>query len=269
MVTEALDLVRLTGYERRRVWELSGGQQQRVALARALVNRPTVLLLDEPLGALDLKLRREMQGELKRLQEQVGITFIFVTHDQNEAFSMADRVAVMRDGRILQDGPPAVLYDRPVDSWVASFIGQMNFFAGEVVESGASGAVRLSDGTVLRGLMPDEPIPVGQPALVAIRPERVSIGAPDGAQGPADGAVARITGRLAGTVFLGDQVEHTVEAAAVGSVLVRVPNVMQAGGALPGTGEEVQLSWTHDMARIVVDRHRAGTFGRRTDPRDR
>jgi spermidine/putrescine transport system ATP-binding protein len=269
MVTEVLDLVRLTGYERRRAWELSGGQQQRVALARALVNRPTVLLLDEPLGALDLKLRREMQGELKRLQEQVGITFIFVTHDQNEAFSMADRVAVMRDGTILQDGAPAVLYDQPVDSWVASFIGQMNFFAGDVVESGITGAVRLPNGTVLRGLMTAEPIPAGQPALVAIRPERVSIGLPDAAGGPTDGDVARFTGRLAGSVFLGDQVEHTVEAAAIGSVLVRVPNVVQAGGVLPGTGEEVQLSWTHDMARIVVDRRRAGTFGRRTDPRDR
>jgi len=268
LVGEALDLVRLKDYERRRVWELSGGQQQRVALARALINRPTVLLLDEPLGALDLKLRREMQGELKRLQEQVGITFIFVTHDQNEAFSMADRVAVMRDGAILQDGPPAVLYDRPADSWVASFIGQMNFFAGEVVESGASGAVRLADGTVLRGLMPAEPIAVGQPALVAIRPERLSIGTPT--DEPAGDAVARFTGRLVNSVFLGDQVEHTVEAAAIGSVLVRIPSMGQTGGGpLARIGEEVQLSWTHDTARIVVDRRRAGTFGRRTEPHDR
>ncbi len=145
-IGEALELVRLTGYERRRSWELSGGQQQRVALARALINRPTVLLLDEPLGALDLKLRREMQLELKQLQEQLGITFIFVTHDQDEAFSMADRVAVMRDGRILQDGPPDVLYDRPVDPWVAGFIGQMNLFPGTVQDVGTHDVVRLERG---------------------------------------------------------------------------------------------------------------------------
>jgi spermidine/putrescine transport system ATP-binding protein len=254
-VAEALGLVRLTGYDHRRVWELSGGQQQRVALARALINRPTVLLLDEPLGALDLKLRREMQVELKQLQEQVGITFIFVTHDQNEAFSMADRVAVMRDGVILQDGPPADLYDRPVDSWVGSFIGQMNFFAGTVEEGGTRGAIRLPGGQLLRGLMPSDPIPVGGTALVAIRPERISIAAapPDDEAGP--DALVRFRGRLVRSVFLGDQVEHTVDTPVLGSVLVREPNVQLTGAERPpATGEEVTLSWTHDVARIVVDR---------------
>ena len=172
-IGEALELVRLTGYEKRRSWELSGGQQQRVALARALINRPTVLLLDEPLGALDLKLRREMQLELKQLQEQLGITFIFVTHDQDEAFSMADRVAVMRDGLILQDGPPDVLYDRPVDPWVASFIGQMNLFPGIVQEVGAHDVVRLERGPVLAGVPAGGQVVVGDQALVAVRPERV------------------------------------------------------------------------------------------------
>ena len=174
-IDEALGLVRLTGFGHRRSWELSGGQQQRVALARAIINRPTVLLLDEPLGALDLKLRREMQLELKQLQEQLGITFIFVTHDQDEAFSMADRVAVMRDGLILQDGPPAHIYDRPADPWVASFIGHMNFLPGRVEEVGTPGTVRLDRGPVLRGELPEDSIGVGEAALLAVRPERIWI----------------------------------------------------------------------------------------------
>ena len=126
-VGEALAMVRLAGYERRRTWEMSGGQQQRVALARALVNHPTVLLLDEPLGALDLKLRKEMQLELKALQQQVGITFVYVTHDQEEALTMSDVIVVMRDGLIQQMGGPTELYERPVNRFVADFIGTSNF----------------------------------------------------------------------------------------------------------------------------------------------
>ncbi len=252
-VEEAMSLVRLSGYAHRRPWELSGGQQQRVALARALINRPTVLLLDEPLGALDLKLRREMQVELKQLQEQVGITFIFVTHDQNEAFSMADRVAVMRDGLILQDGPPAKLYDRPTDRWVASFIGQMNFFPGTV--EAADGSVRLERGPVVRGLMPEQPIPSGDAALIAVRPERVRISAAAEANGadPASQA-ARFEGRLVRSVFLGDRVEHTVETPSVGTVIAWVPNdELATGGRPPAVGEEVVVGWTDDAARIVID----------------
>ena len=131
-VAEALALVRLVGYERRRTWEMSGGQQQRVALARALVNRPTVLLLDEPLGALDLKLRKEMQLELKALQREVGITFVYVTHDQEEALTMSDVIVVMRDGRIQQQGGPAELYEQPVNRFVADFIGSSNFMPGTI-----------------------------------------------------------------------------------------------------------------------------------------
>ena len=132
-VGEALELVRLNGYERRRTWELSGGQQQRVALARALVNHPTVLLLDEPLGALDRKLRHEMQIELKQLQREVGITFIYVTHDQEEALTMSDVIVVMRDGRIQQQGHPEDLYQRPVNRFVAGFIGDSNFLTGNLL----------------------------------------------------------------------------------------------------------------------------------------
>ena len=131
-VGEALALVRLAGYERRRTWEMSGGQQQRVALARALVNHPTVLLLDEPLGALDLKLRKEMQLELKALQREVGITFVYVTHDQEEALTMSDVIVVMRDGRIQQQGDPTELYERPTNRFVADFLGSSNFLPATV-----------------------------------------------------------------------------------------------------------------------------------------
>ncbi len=140
-VDAMLELVRLPGYGARRIWELSGGQQQRVALARALINRPTVLLLDEPLAALDRKLRREMQIELQNLQHEVGITFVLVTHDQEEALSMSDVVCIMRAGRIVQRGSPTELYDAPVSAWVADFVGKSNFLAGRVgaVDSGIGG----------------------------------------------------------------------------------------------------------------------------------
>ncbi len=168
---KALELVRMTGREMHRPTMLSGGQQQRVALARALVMSPRVLLLDEPLGALDLKLRKEMQIELKRIQEQVGITFIYVTHDQGEALSMSDRVAVMSNGVIEQIDEPRVIYDRPLTPFVADFIGDMNFLTGEVVEAADGGfAIDAGAGVVVRGR--------GQAAKgtrmrVGIRPERI------------------------------------------------------------------------------------------------
>ncbi len=127
-----LEMVQMSGYGKRRVWELSGGQQQRVALARALINRPTVLLLDEPLAALDRKLRRDMQIELQTLQRDVGITFILVTHDQEEALSMSDRICIMRDGRVVQSGSPRELYDQPTNLYVADFVGKSHFIAGSV-----------------------------------------------------------------------------------------------------------------------------------------
>ncbi len=253
-IDEALGLVRLTGFGHRRSWELSGGQQQRVALARAIINRPTVLLLDEPLGALDLKLRREMQVELKQLQEQLGITFIFVTHDQDEALSMADRVAVMREGRILQDGPPAHIYDRPVDPWVASFIGHMNFLPGTVEDAAGPGAVRLERGPVLRGELPDEPIGVGERALLAVRPERIWLAhAGRNGSGP-DHPGNRFGGRLVRTVFMGDKVEHVVDAPQLGTLVISAPNVEVPGGNAPVMGEEVVVGWTDDAARIIRER---------------
>jgi spermidine/putrescine transport system ATP-binding protein len=252
-IEEALGLVRLTGFGHRRSWELSGGQQQRVALARAIINRPTVLLLDEPLGALDLKLRREMQVELKQLQEQLGITFIFVTHDQDEALSMADRVAVMRDGLILQDGPPAHIYDRPADPWVASFIGHMNFLPGRVEGAGETAAVRLERGPVLRGQLPEEPIGVGEEALLAVRPERIWL------MRSSDGSTAEhpgpaFPGRIVRSVFMGDKVEHIVDSPAVGTLVISAPNVESGGSPAPVAGEEVIVGWMDDAARIIRER---------------
>ena len=165
---DALAMVQLDGFEGRRPNQLSGGQRQRVALARALVKRPRVLLLDEPLAALDKKLRGQMQMELKRLQHAVGITFIVVTHDQGEAMEMADRIALMRDGRIKQEGTPEELYERPASHFVADFIGDMNFFAGT---RGADG-VRLETGTILRG---HGDAGAESLAWLAVRPEKLAI----------------------------------------------------------------------------------------------
>ncbi|MEN9937991.1 MAG: hypothetical protein RLZZ387_4570 [Chloroflexota bacterium] len=175
-VREALDMVRLAGYEHRRPRQLSGGQQQRVALARALVNRPEVLLLDEPLGALDQKLRKEMQAELKNLQQRVGITFIFVTHDQEEALTMSDRIAVMSAGKALQVGTPTEIYERPSCRFVADFIGEANFLDGTVRATERAGdescvTVEGADGLCFRA-QGRERLADGSRAIVSIRPEK-------------------------------------------------------------------------------------------------
>ena len=182
-VGEALDLVRLGGYQGRRTWELSGGQQQRVALARALINHPTVLLLDEPLGALDRKLRHEMQLELKQLQREVGITFVYVTHDQEEAMTMSDVIVVMRDGRIQQQGRPSELYERPVNRFVAEFIGSSNFLAGDrsstSTPTARTATVRDDLGLRIRATSPTSPRRrrPGTSVEIAIRPETANVAA--------------------------------------------------------------------------------------------
>ena len=170
-VGEVLGLVRLEGYERRKPEQLSGGQQQRVALARALVNRPTVLLLDEPLGALDLKLRRQLQLELKRIQAEVGITFVYVTHDQEEALTMSDRIAVMHAGRVEQVGTPEELYERPATRFVADFIGSTNLLRGVVEADGSDPAVAPASSTraVHDALGP------GSEVEISIRPESIDL----------------------------------------------------------------------------------------------
>lgn len=174
-VDAALAMVQLANYGARRPKQLSGGQQQRVALARALVNRPKVLLLDEPLGALDLKLRKEMQIELKRLQQEVGITFIYVTHDQEEALTMSDRIAVMNNGKLLQVGPPTEIYERPSSRFVADFIGEANFVDGVVTDIGSPYcSVRTSSGLVLQGILQGTST-VGTTVTIAIRPEKLRL----------------------------------------------------------------------------------------------
>jgi spermidine/putrescine transport system ATP-binding protein len=195
-VSEALDLVQLSQYANRKPAQLSGGQQQRVALARALVLRPSVLLLDEPLGALDAKLRRQLQVELKQLQEQVGITFLYVTHDQEEALTMSDRLAVMNSGRVEQAGRPRDMYEEPETAYVADFLGVSNLMKADVVqEPGAGAAVRLGPDFSLRALAGD--VTLRGDATVTIRPERVVL-EPAGTTGE-----NRIPGMVLRTVYLG------------------------------------------------------------------
>jgi spermidine/putrescine transport system ATP-binding protein len=256
-VTEALALVRLAGYGKRRTWEMSGGQQQRVALARALVNRPTVLLLDEPLGALDLKLRKEMQLELKALQREVGITFVYVTHDQEEALTMSDVIVVMRDGRILQQGDATELYERPVNRFVADFIGTSNFIDASVVEGGQTAemvTVRSAQGLTLRGRVTD---PKARPAAgdavtVAIRPERLEVVPIDRPQATSPG-ITEVAGRVRQGTYLGDQTEYRVATEEAGELIVRHQNAAGAGGA-PGVGpgDPVVVRWLEDANLILV-----------------
>jgi spermidine/putrescine transport system ATP-binding protein len=200
-VAEALAMVRLPHVENRKPAELSGGQQQRVALARALVNRPAVLLLDEPLGALDLKLRKAMQLELKQLNREVGATFVYVTHDQEEALTMSDRIAVMNEGRILQLGTPGDIYERPRTRFVADFIGQTNFLDVEVVGSdGTTTEVELPGSGPLRARMPDGLQPQGRMTL-AVRPEKIALLADlPGSEIP---GWDRLTGRLEEIIYVG------------------------------------------------------------------
>jgi spermidine/putrescine transport system ATP-binding protein len=261
-VGEALALVRLSGYEHRRTWEMSGGQQQRVALARALVNRPTVLLLDEPLGALDLKLRKEMQLELKALQREVGITFVYVTHDQEEALTMSDVIVVMRDGLIQQLGDPAELYERPVNRFVADFIGSSNFMPGtiESIEPAASSTgtsqavVRSDRGLALRGWVtdPEARLEVGQAVTVVTRPERLEVVRQDG-DGAEPGWTA-VPGRIHQGTYLGDQTEFRVQTDGAGELIVRRQNAMGAGeGQRLGPGDPVTVRWREEANLVLVN----------------
>ena len=261
-VTEALALVRLAGYGKRRTWEMSGGQQQRVALARALVNRPTVLLLDEPLGALDLKLRKEMQLELKALQREVGITFVYVTHDQEEALTMSDVIVVMRDGQIQQHGDPTELYERPVNRFVADFIGTSNPLLGRVLsfdESARHALVETDGGLRLSGAVTD---PAAHPAIdapvtVAIRPEHMQVTPAGPRDDPAVSAEhgsgwTMIPGRINQGTYLGDQTEYRVQTEQAGELVVRRQNQLGAStGQGLGPGDPVTVRW-HEEANLVL-----------------
>ncbi|MDQ3881048.1 MAG: ABC transporter ATP-binding protein, partial [Chloroflexota bacterium] len=208
-----LDLVQLPGYERRKPAQLSGGQQQRVALARALINQPRVLLLDEPLGALDLKLRKQMQLELKRIQTEVGITFVYVTHDQDEAMTMSDRIAVMRAGRIEQLGPPADLYERPRTEFVAGFLGVSNLLDADVA-SRANGTLtlRLRDGTPVHASAAAAGSLNGATTTrVGVRPEKLRIRLADAGAAPGAGTQNAIEGTIVDASYIGVSTQYLVE----------------------------------------------------------
>ena len=233
-VGEALELVHLTGYERRRPNQLSGGEQQRVALARALVNRPHVLLLDEPLGALDLKLRRQLQVELKRIQAEVGITFVYVTHDQEEALTMSDRIAVMHAGKVEQLGTPEELYERPTTRFVAGFIGSTNLLHGRIE---ADGRVRLLSGEVARvahdGMAP------GSEVEISVRPEAISI-----VPGSAQGAIKATVEQAA---YLGTTISYQLRTARGLALTVLSP---KTGERLP-VGSDVAVIWSASEALVL------------------
>ncbi len=230
-VARMIALVRLDGLGGRLPAALSGGQQQRVALARALACQPEVLLLDEPLSALDLKLRREMQGELKRLQAETGITFVFVTHDQEEALAMSDRIGVMSAGRLLQVGPPREVYDRPATRFVAGFIGETNF----IPATGAGGVLRLASGEA-----------VGQgaatgPVTLAVRPEALRLAAPSG-----EGTIAAT---VVGATYLGTDSEVRLRLGDGTAVTARVP----ASEPIPEAGRPVGLRLAPGAAQVVAE----------------
>jgi spermidine/putrescine transport system ATP-binding protein len=241
-VTRALAMVKLDQLGARAPRQLSGGQQQRVALARALVNRPRVLLLDEPLGALDLKLRKEMQLELKHLQTHLGITFVYVTHDQEEALTMSDRIVLMRQGRIAQVGNPRDLYDRPASRFVADFIGETNLLPGVVTEC-ANGRCVLKVGEASLRALAERAVPAGGEAWLTVRPEAIDL---------ADGAVPAghnvVTGTVRDAVYAGSALRVHVALPGGLRLVANVPS-----GTPVTLGAPVSLTWAIEHGRCVAD----------------
>jgi spermidine/putrescine transport system ATP-binding protein len=240
MVGEAIDLVRLGGLGKRKPAQLSGGQQQRVALARALVNEPKVLLLDEPLGALDLKLRQDMQNELKGLQREVGITFVYVTHDQEEALTMSDRIAVMHDGRLLQVAEPEELYERPTTRFVADFIGRSNILPGTVA---SPTEVALVNGDRLQ--LPSDR-PAGTSIGVAVRPERIGIHRPGGEPGERH----QLHGRVTRATYVGNAVVYAVS---VDWIELEVRCANDGPHDRHEVGDDVAITFASEHASVVED----------------
>ena len=248
-VDEALRLVEMSGFEERKPGQMSGGQQQRIALARALVNHPKVLLLDEPLGALDLKLRKQMQLELKRIQQEVGITFIYVTHDQEEAMTMSNRLAVMRAGRVEQIGPPEEVYESPQTQFVAAFLGASNLLEGELKEqTDGTTTVLLAGGDVVH--LPDDraPFRVGEDVLVGVRPEKITIRS-DG-DAPAEPGWNSVTGLLRMATYIGVSHQYKVEGPGGHELTVWVQNL--GAEPAPAPGERVRLSWRREHTFAVL-----------------
>ncbi|MDP1714000.1 MAG: ABC transporter ATP-binding protein [Anaerolineales bacterium] len=245
-VSEALEMVRLPGMEMRRAKQLSGGQQQRIALARALVNKPEVLLLDEPLGALDLKLRKEMQLELKTLQREVGITFIYVTHDQEEALTMSDRIAVMSKGVALQVGKPEEIYERPANKFVADFIGETNFLDGVVKgQNGSLVEIELT-GTGTVRVESSRKFTNGQQVSVAVRPEKLRLNA--------DIQEANhLKGNVENVIYIGTDTHYGVRFPGGQKARVREQNITQAHKEIAIVGDEVTVSFTRTSPRILTE----------------
>ena len=246
-----LDLVELGGFERRKPTQLSGGQAQRVALARALINKPRVLLLDEPLGALDLKLRKQMQIELKRIQTEVNITFIHVTHDQEEAMTMADRIAVMNQGQIEQIGPPGELYEQPQTAFVAGFLGVSNMVWATVT---APGVVQLHDGTVAR--VPQERLADAPKELrIGVRPEKMRIVA--GANGSGD--ANRLDGTVKDVSYIGVSTQYIIDTKSGDELTVFAQNVGRSSEDV-APGQPVSVLWDPEHTFVITDTREVPTL---------
>jgi len=254
-VAEELERVGLAREANRRPSQLSGGQQQRVALARAIVNEPKVLLLDEPLGALDLKLRKGLQLELKRIQREVGITFVYVTHDQEEALTMSDRIAVMSDGRVEQVAAPEEVYERPATTFVAGFIGVSNLMPGTVTAAANGRAsVRLDSGVEIEA--DGNGLTDGERCHAVVRPEKLRISRPDDPGGEG----AAVDGTVEASVFLGTSTQIVVVLEGDVRMTVLVPNADEAERArLPGGGAPVRLSWAPEHIHLVRESRDGGS----------
>jgi spermidine/putrescine transport system ATP-binding protein len=247
-VSEMLRVVELEGYEKRRPSQLSGGQQQRVALARALVNRPAALLLDEPLGALDVKLRKQLQLELKRIQTELGTTFVYVTHDQEEALTMSDRIAVMHEGLVEQIGTPREIYEHPRSAFVADFIGSLNAFDFRVDSvDGDLAVMRLAEGNRLVVSATRETRP-GVTVKVAVRPERIRI---EAANGRAPEGGSRVDGTITQAVYLGSLTQFHVDTSCGRLVSHRMNDENTAG---LGEGRHVTLTWSPEHSSVLAER---------------
>jgi spermidine/putrescine transport system ATP-binding protein len=245
-VEEALELARMGEFAKRKPAQLSGGQQQRVALARALVLRPKVLLLDEPLGALDAKLRKQLQLELRAVQREVGITFVYVTHDQEEALTMSDQIAVLAEGRIEQVGPPQEIYSAPATTFVAGFLGAANIFDAHIIEADNGSAVCSALDTRLGAAVEDGAKP-GEAAIV-IRPERISV---QGADEPVGNGHNAIPGVVSQVVYLGHCTQVHVDVGAPTALIVEVGNHSGPTSVSHQPGERVNCVCTHDAVRVL------------------
>ena len=248
-VERALDLIQLPGYNDRKPSELSGGERQRVALARALINEPTILLLDEPLSALDLKLRKQMQLELKALQRKVGITFVYVTHDQGEALALSDRIAVMSDGRILQVGTPSEIYDSPQGRFVADFIGTSNFLEGTLI---SQNEITLATEPPLQIVStPNTGMPIDTPVTLALRPERVDLRTT-----PISDVANCLRGVIQDESYLGTMFQYTVQTDYPTPLIVHQQNTGTRDGHRFQRGDTVYLQWTPENAIVLkTDEH--------------